>query len=55
MKLKKQLSRKTDQREWYNYNFTIPKEIIEYLGWDKHSGREFDVEISGNKIIIRKK
>jgi len=55
VKLKKVLSRrdKDPNREYYRYDITLPKEVIDELKWDKV--KELDFKIVGKEIRISKK
>jgi AbrB family looped-hinge helix DNA binding protein len=55
MNLKRVLSRRDVKRdrEYFRYDITIPKEVVEELKWSK--GTELAFEVKGKKLEIRKK
>jgi len=51
MKLQSQVSRKVGDTEYTKFWVVIPQRIIKKLGWK--SGQELEVEIKGDKLIIK--
>ena len=52
MKLQKQLSRKTGDKEYAKYVVVIPPSKVEELGWKE--GEELDNEVSEDKLILKR-
>lgn len=53
MKLQKQLSKRTKEKDYYKYVLNIPPMIIRESGLDE--GDYLDVETKDGKIIIKQK
>ena len=53
MQLQKQLSKKVGSKEYAKWVIVLPPEKVSTLGWK--AGEELEVDISDNKLVIRRK
>ncbi len=53
MKLQKQVSRRTSDKEYSKYVVVIPPDQVQELGWKE--GQDLDGEILGKKFVISAK
>jgi bifunctional DNA-binding transcriptional regulator/antitoxin component of YhaV-PrlF toxin-antitoxin module len=51
VKLQKQLSRKTQDREYPKWVIVIPPKVVEKLGWEE--GEVLRQEVRNNKLILQ--
>jgi bifunctional DNA-binding transcriptional regulator/antitoxin component of YhaV-PrlF toxin-antitoxin module len=52
MRLQRQVSRKTERKEYSKYVVVIPPEKVEKLGWKE--GEELEEIVRGDSLTIRK-
>ena len=50
MKLQKQLSRRTENKDFFKYTIVIPNEIIDKLGWSDDQNLIFS--ITSTKLLL---
>ncbi len=50
-RLQKQFAYRYKDKEHYKHQITIPKEVIQKLGWKE--GTEIEQSVSGDRLILR--